>query len=551
MKRKNLECAFLTMFILVASLTSCNNEVSKLTDSSGVNVTGHFDKGSKLVVTKIEDATREQKAKIYENGLCVDYDLHVYDISIQKDNVKIEPNGKTKVTIDFPNSSSNGHRVFHFKNDGDMEVLEVIIKNKKLSFETNSFSIFIIGENKPEIYNYDITYNLNGGGFASDANIINKYSNESSFPLTLPIPTKESYIFKGWENAYGIVINEIDSKMRGNLVLTAKWSEALYTISEDEKIVTFGSYPQNLISDKELVAKLNENISALPKLNEHNEWNSFNFYSKNKISHYSWYKDVEYDGNKYRAVYFNSWRLKSTEDETTDTNWDGSTIGNQMGNGVKLNTIYWFKFTPLKWRVLKMDNEKAFLMCQNSIYAMQFQHDLEMNTPSDYSKSDIRAWLNNSFYNLAFAEAQQDIIATTLVDNSVESADAHNKEYTYNQGGYGQSCEDTNDKVFLLSINELTNKEYGFSETKAEWNRKTSNRSIWWTEYAKYLGGLVINSAQYYPNCDWWSRSPIYFKLKYENKNAASLTDADTYVANSSMVNQIQYGVVPALWIEL
>ena len=140
------------MFILTTSMVSCDKEISKLTNSSGINVTGHFDKGSKLVVKKIEDATNEQKTKIYENGLCVDYDLHVYDISIQKDNVKIEPNGKTKVTIDFPNSSSNGHRVFHFKNDGDMEVLEATIKNKKLSFETNSFSIFIIGENKPDIY---------------------------------------------------------------------------------------------------------------------------------------------------------------------------------------------------------------------------------------------------------------------------------------------------------------------------------------------------------------------------------------------------------------
>lgn len=61
------------------------------------------------------------------------------------------------------------------------------------------------------------------------------------------------------------------------------------------------------------------------------------------------YADITLDGEKYRAVRFTAYRPDFIGDLASTTNGSYSM---QDDNGYKLNTVYYFKYEPLKWRVL-------------------------------------------------------------------------------------------------------------------------------------------------------------------------------------------------------
>lgn len=221
---------FLMIFVLGITLFSCNEntsnkEVKNLSGDYGFTAEGKFEKGSTLVVNPLSEVTDEQKALIATKGICVNQNMQAYDISVKRNNVKVQPNGKVKITLEFDGDSSSDYVVLHFKSNTNMEVLSADINDGKLSFETTSFSVFIIAENIPEEYNFNITYNLDGGSFANDTSVPKTYSNNSKFPLVLPTPTKSGYIFDGWKNAYDIEMLEISSNIRGDLILTAQWKK--------------------------------------------------------------------------------------------------------------------------------------------------------------------------------------------------------------------------------------------------------------------------------------------------------------------------------------
>ena len=102
---------------------------------------------------------------------------------------------------------------------------------------------------------------------------------------------------------------------------------------------------------------------------------------------------------------------------------------------------YYFKVEPIKWRILTEGDGKAVLLCESIIANGSYD-----DATNNYADSNIRAWLNDSFYKAAFSDIEKAIIETTLVDNSAASA------------GYSQSANasaNTNDKIFLLSYKEI------------------------------------------------------------------------------------------------
>ncbi len=215
----------LMALVLFFALVACDKDakVQSLTGEHGAVAEGEFDKGSALKVSSV-DVGDAQKQLIFGSGYLTE-NLTAYDIHIEKDGAKLQPSGKVKITLDFDGNSANGYSVFHFKSDTDMEVLPSTVADGKLSFETTSFSVFVIGENAPEEYNYNITYNLDGGSFAEGVTAPAQYGSDSEFPLSLPPVTKSGYDFKGWKNAYGVEMTEITATMRGSLTLTAQWEK--------------------------------------------------------------------------------------------------------------------------------------------------------------------------------------------------------------------------------------------------------------------------------------------------------------------------------------
>jgi len=99
---------------------------------------------------------------------------------------------------------------------------------------------------------------------------------------------------------------------------------------------------------------------------------------------------------------------------------------------------------PIKWRILSLDDNNAFLLADKCLDLRQYHDNEEITSWSD---SYIREWLNNEFYNIAFS--------------SNEKASIVEKEWISNYEKFDSVCsEKTKDKITLLSLEELENERY-------------------------------------------------------------------------------------------
>ena len=189
---------------------------------------------------------------------------------------------------------------------------------------------------------------------------------------------------------------------------------------------------------------------------------------------------------------------------------------------------YYFKVEPIKWRILKTGDVYYDVLCE-SIIANQ-AYDNESNK---YDDSDVRMWLNETFYNTAFSDFQKEYILQTEVDNSPESTGYASNNY---------SCENTNDKVYLPSYADVTNTEYGFSDNEYEFDL---NRIKTVTDYARATGAW-INMSELDGNMGsgiWMLRSPadssnIFIREGYY---VGDVTDGGINISSTA------HGVVPML----
>ncbi len=173
--------------------------------------------------------------------------------------------------------------------------------------------------------------------------------------------------------------------------------------------------------------------------------------------------------------------------------------------------------------------------------------------PNNYKYSTIRAWLNGSyetddtqeknyegkgFLQTAFTEKARDQIADTEVDNSPQSTSDGTGPLSY---AMQYACEDTKDKIFLLSEQEATKAEYGFAEYDKYGKGNTRIRVN--TDYAKATGAYQDSTESY--GSQWWLRSP---HCDFENE--ARYIQSDGSASYLVFVDML-LGVVPALSISL
>ena len=180
---------------------------------------------------------------------------------------------------------------------------------------------------------------------------------------------------------------------------------------------------------------------------------------------------------------------------------DGTDVAQSDANSYK-----YFKVEPIKWVVLT-DNYSGKKLLHSEKILIGRRYDDDSN---NYRNSEIRSWLNGDFYNTAFTSSEQNRIADTNVDNSARSTNPDSNPNLWNSGANSYACEDTTDKIFLLSEQEVTNSEYGFAEYdvyKGDSNGTTeSTRIPMTTDFAK-ASGAYQNTTEGYGG-GWWLRSP-------------------------------------------
>lgn len=142
------------------------------------------------------------------------------------------------------------------------------------------------------------------------------------------------------------------------------------------------------------------------------------------------------------------------------TTWDCVYFGhyNQTKNKKSVEQ-YSGDFFPerIKWRVLEEKNGELFLMADQSLESIQYNQEVNKTNPETgeldltWANSDLREWLNDDFYNEAFNSNEKAAInlSTVTADKSPEKPDL-------DQG------PDTQDYVYILSMQEALNTKYGF-----------------------------------------------------------------------------------------
>ena len=360
---------------------------------------------------------------------------------------------------------------------------------------------------------------------------------------------------------YSIFVKNIDEK--GNImtrgvcsaslgVVPALWlnldseSSIGETYTRHGDYVYFGNYPQSKVTDVSVISMLDEQIGYLPTNYDNYGWIDCKYFADGVNStSFMWYKDVYCGGEKYRAVFFTSYRPYWCSGKSAP----GNTY--QDDNGYKTGKVYWFKFEPIKWKILTENDGSVLLMCCIAIDSREYYHTANNDTrnvngklvyENNYAESEIHYWLNQSFYNAAFSNAQKSLIKTTLVNNEAISTNPHKNPTLWNNGVNKYVCENTNDKVFLLSYAEVTNKSYGFGPYDSE----SVARRVVCSDYAKSQGCLQNAEKGYVGTNFWWLRSPCY----NDSSCAAGVRSCGDVIRGNN-VDIASAGVVPALWLEL
>ena len=157
MKKISKLIAFVLVLVLGVILVACGNKggggdntattVNELTAESGVSASGTFEGGSALKAEA--HAADSEKGRAATSAIDKPYDsarVAVFDITLTKGGEKVQPSGKVKITMPKP-FEADEYVTYHVKGEV-VEELETAVVGDKISFETTSFSYFVITTNK-------------------------------------------------------------------------------------------------------------------------------------------------------------------------------------------------------------------------------------------------------------------------------------------------------------------------------------------------------------------------------------------------------------------
>lgn len=358
------------------------------------------------------------------------------------------------------------------------------------------------------------------------------------------------------------VLSAADSK-----VLDYKFHESVEVLTEKSTLygqfVYFGDWPQTIKAEDVIIDE-----------NQSEEHGAFTYYKGS-------------DGYWYCKIVEKSYKWAENQVYS-----DKSEVKKQDANSTR-----YFKVEPIKWCILTRNynnTNQALLLCQFIIDAPKFPNaeyyrliDDKLIYSNNYKESEMRAYLNGLSYNdtkdfyklwvwkfpdysdflnyvnglpdeekplhysnnqylnkgflqTAFSEKAQKKIAVTEVDNSYVSNIHYPVERIapWNTGRDDYACENTYDKVFLLSEYEVTQSDFSFGTLSDYGIRNVRIFSA--TDFAKARGIYDYGNQHY---TFWWLRTPMNGDLR--------LVRYVEYQGASADALGGQGGIVPALCISL
>ena len=202
--------------------------------------------------------------------------------------------------------------------------------------------------------------------------------------------------------------------------------------------------------------------------------------------------------------------VNTMADGTGITTWDCVYFGNYIqkdtnGDGKVTDED---EKQPIKWRVLSVEEDGTALLLADKLLDKQ---PFDKNGKNDWEACTLRTWLNSTFLNDAFTEAEQEAIAETELET--------------------ESAATVTDNIYLLSLEEVSNPEYGFHpssdcESNTRKAEGTTNLAVfdnaWWLRTPHKKNDLAVcwidsegknTQNAFIPDRSIWIRPALRLKL--------------------------------------
>lgn len=295
-----------------------------------------------------------------------------------------------------------------------------------------------------------------------------------------------------------------------------------------------GMYPQTRVDDPEILSGLSIYATELPTATDFKGWTSQELPNEYDLKaelkeDWSFIKDVKYQGEYYRAMYFTELRWYNPGSITIPGQGRWGTVQNKKGYNP--NNVYWFKYEPIRWQILYDYYGETYLMCNNVIDSNYWGYD-GVNISNRYDTSTMRTFLNDTFLYYAFTKAEREKIIQATVYNDANS----------NCGSSNVVCPDTFDKVALPSMADLTT-YFENNVIKAGSLGPDPNRCLRGTDYANCQGTYNASTEDDYV-CNYWTRSPG------PNARTVVYVGGAKGVTDGSQIASCLMGVVPTMLVE-
>lgn len=551
------------LLICTVLFLSCNTDIDGSSSAQGI---------SKIIFTKdysTQKITEVSSMELYEDYYCVVYsNVELSQITISQKNTTTDETIPDS-TIDLSSSSiSRFYKMYGFYaaqinpnySEGIWEVTATgkdIDGNSVKSCSTNievkasSYRVYFYTDYDNNT-SYDSLSCIPAGydGCKYDCRLTSFYIKiQPNTVLTseyFPNMTYEDLIFIGWKDDLGNVVNPLNGVKitRNNTKFTAMWETQADVLAREEtnfdwstvvpvnldilgnytvidsNYVTFGLYPQTVKAVNIFISK---NVSS------NGYYLGSDGYYYLKVDNYQ-FSDVAGSYNKFLD-----------------------------GQSIEAGKVYYFKIEPIKWRILteayndanEINQGKLLLASiiidQCTFYDAVTKRTIEENGvskvvyPGNYKYSNVRAFLNsfdgtgiendtvsidwsaNGFYAKAFTNTQKNLLKEITINN----------KYWKNNVQYG---DNTSDKVFLISKNEILTNSYGFTND--------SKRKMLVSDYAHIKGAPVSNNYGYYGYGTWLSRTiDTSYEAQHTVWSCTYRGKTDTGYVNYSR------GIVPAICV--
>ena len=281
------------------------------------------------------------------------------------------------------------------------------------------------------------------------------YSDES---ITITANEINNGMFVGWYNndvpvsdskTFSFAMPTNDYSLTARFISWDEWNNGhgvTPQVNVSNNTVAYGLYPQTVVSDSATIALLDSSATLTS-----NGW----YYSFGEFFVKKWASP--YSSN---AVFGNGQTIKSA--------------------------YYWFKCEPIQWNILEKSNGQYWLFASKLL-------DVHSFGGYYWKVSELRTWLNDHFYNTAFALNKSYIQLTTVRNSQVDNPRCYSSDPYY-------YFDDTQDYVFTLSARELGLVNLGFEDKYGGSNNAylsaSDTRVCKVTDYAK-AGGAYYSTLNY------------------------------------------------------